>query len=743
MGLKLKAEETLPEGLKRIAREELDDAIARLRGEQGSDVEERVHEARKSFKKTRAAIRLVRKEVGGDVYDRENGRFRDAGRLLAPVRDAGVFVATLDTLTSTGAIKRTDLAPIRKQLQEHRERTRQRVIEEEGALERVAAIAEEGRAMVDSWPIERVDSKAFRKSLRKTYKRGRKAFASAYEDPRPESFHELRKRVKYLWYYSRFLKPAASNEIDELKDLGDEASDLLGLDHDLAELIAAVDEHADADKELSERLQRVVDQERLRLQWEAYPLLRRTFSDSPKAFAKRTATLYDVWRFETERRPTIWLTGASAEHARALLERKADATDSKADAIRAELRAAGLELSELSRLVAGAGAGFGPAHLDELIERGVVAVGDASDFARPHVDRLLHTAVDVGPNEASGICPIDSERALEACGWDLGFWVVLDETAVEEGIVAVGRSRSSGLGWEARRLPVSADGFPATDDAEDCVRVGEWVYVFGSHFGSKEGPLERERQFVARFREAQLADGAVDLHVSRTGYRMHRLINDALADADLETFPLAQEARGALVGRALADEEGSEGEREERIRPDDLPINIEGCALRSETGTVLVGLRFPTSAGGHPLLVEIDGLERIFDGGDPEVTGIWELGGIGSRWVPAGIRGLTESHDGSIEAITGNLDSAGKDSVLIDAHPEAALAQSAHFRLRAPEGRSGGRIEGELIREFPGFKRIEGVAKDPLGRFFYVIDEEDHVDLRYSEPIGVESRPSE
>jgi CHAD domain-containing protein len=736
MAIELQADEDLPAGLKRIAREQLDGALAQLGGERGDDLDDRVHEARKCLKKARAVIRLVRDELGAEVYRRENRRFRDAGRMLGPLRDGGVLVATLDRLAESGAIARAELAPLRDKLEADYERGRERVLDDEGGLERAAAAIAEGRAMVDAWPIDRSDSEAFRKSLRRTYARGRKAFGKAYAKPAPERFHELRKRVKYLWYYARFLEPAAPGEIGDLKDLADEAGSALGLDHDLAELVRVASEELRVRRDLVERVDRLAEQHRLQLQWQALPQLRRLFAESPKGFSARIASRFDVWRFELEPRPLLWLTPAAAARARVLLGRKAGAERSEQDTIRAELRGLGVELSALSEHVAGVGSGFEPRHLDELIDRRLIAVGEPSDFGAPgRLDRLPRTGIDVAPNEASGLCPINSSRALEARGWETGFWLVLDDTSVDEAVVAVGRPGGDAR-WQSERLPVRGDGRPATDDSEDCFRLGEWIYVVGSHYGSKRGPLERERQFVARFREAQLGDGEVDLQVVPTEYRLHRLVNDALAAAGIEPFPLAEEAREALIGGALKAEEDAEGDRDERIDPAQLPINIEGCAPRSATGGVLIGLRFPTSAEGHPLLVEVDDFGALFDDGLPAVKGVWEVTNVGSRWVPAGIRGLGEGEDGSIEALTGNLDSTGKDSVLVDAHPEAALARSAHFRLPLPGNRRGGSVEAEPVREFPGMRRVEGVAHDPAGRTFYVVDDEERIDLRYSEAPG-------
>jgi hypothetical protein len=62
-----------------------------------------------------------------------------------------------------------------------------------------------------------------------------------------------------------------------------------------------------------------------------------------------------------------------------------------------------------------------------------------------------------------------------------------------------------------------------TEDAESVARHDGWVYVFGSHFGGKGGPLQPKRGFVARFREADVEhateDPAVEMKCSARASR--------------------------------------------------------------------------------------------------------------------------------------------------------------------------------------------------------------------------------
>src|SRR5262249_50281684 len=101
MAYRFKHRETVPQNVKRIAAEQLDSALALLKGKHGVSREESVHEVRKSIKKTRALLRMVRPELG-DFFQAENARLRDAGHELSELRDAGALVGTVNNLRRRG-----------------------------------------------------------------------------------------------------------------------------------------------------------------------------------------------------------------------------------------------------------------------------------------------------------------------------------------------------------------------------------------------------------------------------------------------------------------------------------------------------------------------------------------------------------------------------------------------------------------------------------------------------------------
>ena len=57
---------------------------------------ESIHEARKTLKSLRALLQLARGSIDAEVRRRENIFFRDAGRLLSPLRDPQALLEALD-----------------------------------------------------------------------------------------------------------------------------------------------------------------------------------------------------------------------------------------------------------------------------------------------------------------------------------------------------------------------------------------------------------------------------------------------------------------------------------------------------------------------------------------------------------------------------------------------------------------------------------------------------------------------
>ncbi len=362
-------------------------------------------------------------------------------------------------------------------------------------------------------------------------------------------------------------------------------------------------------------------------------------------------------------------------------------------------------------------------------------------------DELFLMELNLHPNEASGLLTIRDDALLEKHGWDLGFWAVLDEGEIEDCVAAIGHRRGSpeGEGWEIERLRADVDGNAGkTEDAEAITLDKDtgYVYILGSHFGSKDGPLQPKRGFVARFHETDVGhvteDPAMRLEVSRQSFALHRLINDALVENDLDLIPLGEQTHKALIEATI--ERGDEKKKRWAglVREDDYPINIEGAAFR-ENGNLLLGLRFPTTAQGRPILIELRGIDRLFDGDAlPEVAGFWTADAVGKNGEIAGVRDLavlkTENGE-ELHLVTGNVDSRDKQSVLVHDYPGGRETVATHFRSIIPKDSHSGHLDTEFVREFPSLPRVEGIAVTPEGRAYYVTDEDEGVHLRLTRLI--------
>ena len=92
MSFELNSDESLRKNIRRIARDQMDKALERLTGPHEGSPDEAVHEARKSFKKIRAVLRLVRPVIDEESDREENTCFRNAGRPLTEVRDAKILI---------------------------------------------------------------------------------------------------------------------------------------------------------------------------------------------------------------------------------------------------------------------------------------------------------------------------------------------------------------------------------------------------------------------------------------------------------------------------------------------------------------------------------------------------------------------------------------------------------------------------------------------------------------------------
>lgn len=261
--------------------------------------DEAVHEARKACKKIRALLRLVRKEMDG-AYKAENVHFRDAGRRVAALRDAAAHRETVDWLEEEagegldeGLVER-----LRKAVDDHHEA----VLDAHDVPERLARMRRDlvaGRARLETWSVDAEGFEAMAASLRKVAKRGRKALARAREAPSTDAFHDWRKRAKVLRYQVGALSPCWPAMMEPFDEALHDLTDLLGDDHDLAELQALLDDLPDEPLgDGAPAVRGAIEALRRDRQARALALGARIHGERPDALVARIGAWFRTWRDE-------------------------------------------------------------------------------------------------------------------------------------------------------------------------------------------------------------------------------------------------------------------------------------------------------------------------------------------------------------------------------------------------------------------------------------------------------------
>jgi CHAD domain-containing protein len=298
---RLKRKESPADGVRRIAIGRADSALDHLAGESGEDTAEAVHETRKDLKKLRALLRLVRVQIGEEVYARENARFRDSGRLLAGARDAEVKLGTLASLAERfeDEFPTHNLRPLSAALNSERATMTDELSSDvdDGPRNQAVRELEAGRARAADWPLDGGGWKLFAAGLERTYRRGRDGYLDTARDASTEHVHEWRKRVKDLWYELRVLRNTWPALVSDLADEAHHLADLLGDHHDLAVLDEDLsNRQGDIAKDDVQQLRELICRRQKELLESALSLGKRLYADKPRTFERRFHEYWAAWR---------------------------------------------------------------------------------------------------------------------------------------------------------------------------------------------------------------------------------------------------------------------------------------------------------------------------------------------------------------------------------------------------------------------------------------------------------------
>lgn len=283
----------LAEEARRLVGEPIKAAAQSLRGD---DFVDAVHEARKSLKRARAALRAFDGVFGSTERDLTDA-LRDAGRRLGVIRDGHARVEALVAFTARRSELAAALEPVRVALQSVDAADQ---AEQRAETARVAAELDALAAASDAWRLAHDPADALARGLRRSYRRARRAMRAAYEEPTTDRFHAWRRRTKDVQYQWTMLRPLWPDVFDayvgEAKALGDD----LGDEHDAALLAFQLLNDATLRGLVASRADCLAALESVRaeLRARARHLGRRLFAESPRVYVERLLSWRRAWQDE-------------------------------------------------------------------------------------------------------------------------------------------------------------------------------------------------------------------------------------------------------------------------------------------------------------------------------------------------------------------------------------------------------------------------------------------------------------
>ncbi len=293
MSYQLRRNEIPGESVRRICRKQVELALAIATGRKETE-DTPVHETRKHLKKARAALRLVREEIGRGLFKRQDHCLRDVGRMISEIRDAEVRLQTVRQLQSVTRRQRRNYRKVEEILMLDLENFVAAFAEWQT---QAVPILERVRDEIDTWPVDQFGFTQFQRSVQATYKCGRDALAEAKRAGTAESFHNFRKEAKQLWYQLRILRPVNPVVLKTLTDELGSLGDLLGRAHDLDFLGERMRQEPDQktwEREGHELLA-VIEASQSDLQRGAGDLAEHFYMERPRDFGARVAAWLDAW----------------------------------------------------------------------------------------------------------------------------------------------------------------------------------------------------------------------------------------------------------------------------------------------------------------------------------------------------------------------------------------------------------------------------------------------------------------
>jgi len=240
-----------------------------------------VHAARRHVKRARTVVRLLRPMLGAERSEAVNTALREGARTLSGDRDADVLAALSRRLAAEAP---EAAGPAFEAVAERATGGPRRG--EAGVAEASACLARALR-IVHPLPASSKARELVGGEIAALYAKGRRAMRRAKKSRDDEALHDWRKRVKDRWHAARLMKRIWPEGDRPATRALDELGELLGADHDMAVLRAALELQRGAiSAEAFDEALAAVKKRKKKMRRRIFALGRELYGKRPKDFAK-------------------------------------------------------------------------------------------------------------------------------------------------------------------------------------------------------------------------------------------------------------------------------------------------------------------------------------------------------------------------------------------------------------------------------------------------------------------------
>jgi CHAD domain-containing protein len=278
--------EPVPLAARRIVREEIAFATDSLKVTRAADRDDAIHEVRKSVKRVRSLLKLLR-PVLGDRYDLEAGAWRNLGQILSGVRDAEAMLELFEELRPQCPARL--YAPLHRRLARNKHQTLRDI---DLVMTKLASGLKRSTHGLKSWRMEDRGFQTIATGWKQTYRRGARAVRAAEKDASPENLHRLRKRTKEHFFQLRLLKGLWDGKLRSHKAKVERLEEMLGSHHNLVVLKTAILQQPAVN---AEEFLRVLDKMEKDLARKALKLAAMVYAEPTSRITQRVEQRWERW----------------------------------------------------------------------------------------------------------------------------------------------------------------------------------------------------------------------------------------------------------------------------------------------------------------------------------------------------------------------------------------------------------------------------------------------------------------